>query len=67
MDIKVVENISELKAIKSKILMSGKLYFYYLIDKEEKFQKPCLISLFLGDEETWYVDFSKSINEKNFS
>ncbi len=39
MDIKVVENISELKAIKSKILMSGKLYFYYLIDKEEKFSK----------------------------
>lgn len=67
MDIKVVENISELKAIKSKILMSGKLYFYYLIDKEEKFLKNLASLAFsLGDEETWYVDFSKSINEKEF-
>ncbi|HOA97432.1 DNA polymerase I [Acetivibrio saccincola] len=66
-NIKRVENIGELKSIKTKILMSGKLYFYYLIDREGKFSKKLSSLAFSsGDEEVWYVDFAKSINEKEF-
>ncbi|MDQ2085270.1 DNA polymerase I [Herbivorax sp. ANBcel31] len=64
---KIVKSISELKSIKAKIIMSGKVYMYYLIDREEKFSKK-LVSLTFstGDEEAWYVDFTQNIDKKEF-
>lgn len=66
-DIKIIKNIDELKAIKTTILVSEKLYFHYLIDKEEKFSKKLVSLTFsIGNKEAWYVDFINNIDEKEF-
>ncbi|TYQ13333.1 UNVERIFIED_CONTAM: DNA polymerase I [Acetivibrio alkalicellulosi] len=67
LDIKIVKNIAELECLKTKILMSGKLFIGYLIDREDKFSnKLASIAFSVGDEESWYIDFSKSIDENEF-